>query len=434
MNHELNTTRLPPHAPEAEANILGCCLNTPKESLPEAQRIITSGEHFYDLRHQTIWDALNSMPVDKVNTLTVYQKLKDDNLSEQIGGLAYLSHTQNDVAGLESQIGTWLEIVQQKHILRKLIRTCVNLVGEAYDCGNPTELLDTAERQILEVRPTNNQSEGIKTLVRQGIDKIEYQFNNPGKLSGLPTGLTDLDKLTDGIHGGEMVVIAGFPSTGKTALAVNIAVHNGLARTPVAIFSAEMRPVQLVVRSLCSESRVNFRDIGRGYSSAEDLQRITTQSAKIANSPIYIEPANRLTIGQVTAAARRLKQKHGIRMMVVDYIQLLQGEGDNREQEISNISKGLKAIALELDIPVLALSQLTDDGKLRESRAIGQDGDSVWMLANDGEWNPHTQPIKLRVEKCRDGETGIVNLIFQKTITRFENAARVSDSDVDTRQ
>jgi replicative DNA helicase len=222
-----------------------------------------------------------------------------------------------------------------------------------------------------------------------------------------------------------MVVVAGFPSTGKTALSVNIAVHNAIKKVPAAIFSAEMLPVQLVVRSLCSEARANFKRL-----LERDQSNMVTASAKIANSPLYIEQANGLSIGQVTAIARRLKQKHNIQMIVVDYIQLLSGTGDNREQVISSISKGIKSMAMELDLPVLALSQLTDDGKLRESRAIGQDADSIWKLENEGDWQPVIQPIKLNIEKCRDGATGKVSLTFMKEFTRFESAARISDEDV----
>ena len=416
--------RLPPYAEESERAIIGCCLNLPVVSLPEAQQFLTA-EHFYDLRNQKIWEAINSLPLEKVNVMTVFQKLKDDKTSEQVGGIAYLCEAQNNVAGLESQLSTWLEIVVEKFTLRKIIKTCVDIVGEAYESINANLLLDKVETEILAIRPNQTNATDIKSLVREATHKLEFKATNPDKMGGLSTGLSDLDRLTDGIHGGEMIVVAGFPSTGKTALSVNIAVFNALAGIPTAVFSAEMRPVQLVVRSLCSEARVNYHRITNG-----DIPKLTTATARLATSKIHIEAANRLTIGQVAARARRLKQKHDIKMIVVDYIQLLQGIGDNREQEISSISKGLKAIALELEVPVLALSQLTDDGKLRESRSIGQDADSVWKLENDGEWQAHVQPIKLRVEKCRDGETGIVNLTFLKTITRFENASKVDYSDV----
>ena len=219
--------------------------------------------------------------------------------------------------------------------------------------------------------------------------------------------------------------MAGYPSTGKTAVSVGMAVFNAIRNTPCAVFSAEMRPVQLVVRAICSESRVNFYRV-----SEENVPTMRVAASKLSSAPLYIEQANRLSMGQVLAIARRLKQKHGIALAVIDYIQLLTGIGDNREQEIADIAKGCKAMAMELDIPVLALSQLTDDGKLRESRAIGQIADSVFKLENIGEWQPSVQPIKLIVEKCRDGATGFVELAFLKEFTRFENATKVEQKDL----
>jgi replicative DNA helicase len=221
-----------------------------------------------------------------------------------------------------------------------------------------------------------------------------------------------------------LIVVAGFPSTGKTALAVNIAVHCALNKIPAAIFSAEMRPVQLVIRSLCSNARANYHHLFQ-----EDIARMIPEVARLSKAPIFIEPAQGMSIGQVVAVARRLKQKHGIQIVVVDYIQLLSGIGDNREQQVSSISKGLKAMALELEVAVLALSQLTDDGKLRESRAIGQDADTIWKLENEGEWQPKVQPIKINIEKCRDGETGKVDLTFLKEFTRFECVSKFGAVD-----
>ena len=206
---------------------------------------------------------------------------------------------------------------------------------------------------------------------------------------------------------------------------MNIAVHNALRGTPSGILSAEMRPVQLVIRSLCAETRVNFRELGE-----KSIEKIIPVMARFSKSPIFIEKANGFTIGQVQAAARRMKQKHKIELLVVDYIQLISGIGDNREQQIASVGRGLKGIAAELEIPVIALSQLNDDGRLRESRAIGMDADSVWILANDGDWQPKIQPITLKVEKCRDGETGKVKLVFFKENTRFENESKVSEADI----
>ena len=238
----------------------------------------------------------------------------------------------------------------------------------------------------------------------------------------------DLDRLTDGLHGGEMVVIAAYPSTGKTTLAINMVFHNALKGIPSAVFTAEMRPVQLVVKAICSEAKINLYDVRDGKLSESDFGKMTGASARIAASKIHIESIAGQTIGQLIALARRVKQKHDIKLAVVDYLQLLSCPGtDNREQEVSQISKGIKQIAMELDIPVIVLSQLNDDGKLRESRAIGQDADGIWKLSIVGERQSEAQPIKLVVEKNREGATESVDLMFLKTIQRFESVSKIPD-------
>lgn len=396
----------------------------PATCIPAAQEVIVNPEYFYDVRYRSIWELMVTMHPAEINLITVQQKLKDQGLLEGIGGLMFLAKCQNDVT-TTSNIAYWLAIVQEKHILRQIIITASDAIGAAYDCEDqPHLLLDKLEREFLSIRPGQRQAKDIRHLVAEAINNIEYRFQNPDKIIGLPTGLGDLDRLTDGCHDGEMIVPAGYPSTGKTALAVNIAVHNALAGVPVAIFTAEMQPVQLTVRSLCSSSGANYRRLTEG-----SLQKMMVEAPKLAASKIFIEPAHGLTIGQVYAIARRLKQQHKIRMIVIDYIQLLSGTGDNREQEVASISKGIKAMSGELQIPILALSQLNEAGKLRESRSIGQDADSIWMLKNDGEWNAYQQPIILNVEKCRDGETGPVRLHFDKTCTKFKPAEKISPDD-----
>ena len=415
--------RVPPSAVETEQAVIGCCLNTPVESIPEAQAVLTDNS-FYDHRNKVIWGIVTGMGPDTVNVITLRRILKEKELLDKIGGDAFLLECQ-DKAVSSSMMPVWIEELQAKQNLRAIISVCTNFVGKAYEASESNDLLDELERAILAIRPMKTGERDIKELVQLAINELEHRCLAGDSLTGLSTGLIDLDRQTDGLHKGEMIVVSGFPSTGKTALAVNIAVTNAIAKIPAAIFSAEMRPVKLVVRSICSESRTNFFKI-----RAEDIPRMTVAAAALANSNIHIEQANRLTIGQVTAIARRLKQKHDIKLAVVDYIQLLTGHGDNREQEISSISKGIKAMALELEIPVLALSQLTDDGKLRESRSIGQDADSVWKLINSGEWQPNIQPVDLLIEKCRDGATGKVELTFMKEFTRFENRTKIDDNDL----
>lgn len=416
--------RLPPSAQQSEMAIIGCCVTTPRESLAEAQQKL-SADHFYDARCQLAWETMNSMEIHEVDLISLRQKLIDGGEFSTDSIFPFLNECQ-DLVPSSSNLPNWISDVEEKFIRRRIIATCSNLSEMAYGASlDALEVLDAAEREMLSIRPAQRSSNDIRTLVHEAINQIEQKFNNSGKITGLETGLPDLDKLSDGLHEGELIVPAGFPSTGKTALAMGIVVHNALKGIPCAVFSAEMRPVQLVIRALCTTAPANFHKI-----TGHELPSMTIAAGKLNKAPLYIESAHGATIGQICASARRLKQKHNIRLMAVDYIQLLTGVGDNREQQVSSISKGLKSIALELGITVLALSQLNDDGRMRESRAISQDADGVWKLENDGDWQPLVQPVKLRLEKCRDGETGIVNLTFLKQFTKFESQSKISDEDV----
>ena len=421
-------SRLPPHSIEAEQGVLGCCLLSPNECTGECVENLKDGHTtFYDLRHQEIYQTLMGMfslriPVD---VISLQQWLKDNGVLEQCGGIAYLSQLQDAVPSA-ANLSYYLDIVREKHLLRKMIRVCTDAVGRIYDYeGDVQGLLDAVERDILAVRPVQNNSEDILELVGQAIQKIEHKISAPDAMTGLSTGLTDLDRLTDGMHAGEMITVAALPSRGKSCLAANILVHNALQGIPGAIFTAEMKPVQLVVRSICSESRVNFRHV-----TELDVPKMTVVAGRLANAPLYIIQSNRWQIGKLVAVARRLKQKFNIQLGAVDYIQLLMGTGDNLEQQVSSISKGIKSMSLELDMPVLALSQLNEKGETKYARAISEDTDSLWRLDNCGEWHPTFQLVDLFVEKSRDGETGKVPLLLLKDITRFMNAAKVSDDDV----
>jgi replicative DNA helicase len=403
-----------PNDSEAERALIGACLSQPVQCIPIAQREFTSEEAFHDERHKIIWRTIGEMCPTEIDVVTVQSK---------IGMLEYLNQCV-DACFSTANLQTWIQIVREKHILRKVLHLAHNAIKMVNHAEGTTALLDALEADVMKLRIVRSEIKTIKVLVADATHVMEFKAMNGDKITGLSTGLMDLDTLTDGLHGGEMIVVAALPSCGKTALGVNVAVFNALAGNPVGILSAEMRPVQLVVRSLCAESRVNMRRITEG-----DIVPLQTASVRIANAPIYIEQVSGFTIGQVIATGRRLKQAHGIKLLVLDYIQLITGIGDNREQQVSSVGRGMKMIASELEIPVIALSQLNDDGKLRESRAIGQDADSVWVLTNDGEWQPHSQPITLSVDKCRDGETGKVKLLFQKQHTRFESVSKFHDGE-----
>lgn len=415
--------KLPPHSFESEQGVIGSCFIDPQNCIPEAQIGLTA-EHFYDLRCRVLWDLFTGMTAAEVNTATITQRLREEGTLEQIGGISFVLACQ-DAAPSTANLPVWIAELVEKFTLRQTISRCQNFAKRAQEIPpNVTLFIDELERDMLSIRPNQRAEGDVKSIIRESINKIQERYENPGRIMGFSTGLPDLDDLTDGIHGGEMIVIAGYPSTGKTALAMQVAFTAALIGVPVGIFTAEMLPVQLMIRALCSEARANGKKL-----EERDIARLIPKAGLFSKSPIHIERASGLSIGQIVAMARRLKQRHGIRIIVVDYIGLITGTGDNKEQKTASVSAGCKAMAMELDCAVLALSQLNDDGKMRDSRAVAQDADSVWKLQNDGEWQSQVQPIKLNIEKCRDGETGQVKLTFLKTITRFECVPKVGSDD-----
>ena len=436
--------RLPPHSPEAEQGVLGCVLLSPNECMGECMEKLKDGQDvFYDLRHQTIFEALVAMydSREAIDVITLQQRLKDKQLLDQVGGIAYLAQLQDAVPSA-ANLSYYLDIV----------------VGRVYDYeGEVDALLDEVERDVLRISESRVQGGVLTTkdLVNKAIGTIENFFSRKGTLTGLGTGFTDLDRMTDGLHGSEMIVVAARPSMGKTSLAMNIAEHVVLEqRLPVAVFSLEMSAEALVLRMMCSIARVNLRSIREGFMSESDFPKLTSAAGKLANAPLFIDDSAGLSILQLRARARRLHQQHGIKLFVIDYLQLLHSTGrraqENRQQEISDISSGIKALAKELKVPVLVLSQLNRElerdksrkprlSDLRESGAIEQDADLVGLLykpnAGDDEDAAFGEeadgvPVNLLIAKQRNGPTGDINLTFLRPYTRFESAAKISDEDV----
>ena len=455
-----NLDRLPPHAPDMEQGVLGCILISPNECLGECvEKLKDDGkEAFYDLRHQTIYETLadmfnQRMPVDLI---TVQQNLKDRQLLDQVGGIAYLSQLQDAVPSA-ANLSYYLDIVREKYLLRKLITTCSGVVGKVYDYeGNVEELLDEVEKEVLRVNESRAQGNmtPVNALVHDAIATIENYFGRNGQLGGLATGFADLDKMTDGLHGGEMIVIAARPSMGKTSLAMNIAEHVALEmKLPVGVFSLEMSAGSLVLRMMCSLARVNLRSIREGFMSESDFPKLTNAAGRLSASKLFIDDTAGLSILQLRARARRMAQQHGIKLFVIDYLQLLNSTArrsqENRQQEIADISSGIKALAKELKVPVIVLAQLNREiekdknrkprmSDLRESGSIEQDADLVGLLykpdANEDEEAGTVEadglPVSLVIAKQRNGPTGDVHLTFLKPYTRFESAAKFSDDDV----
>jgi len=453
--------RLPPHDIQMEMGVLGCALLEPNQCIGECiEKLKDDGKSaFYDLRHQTIYETLAEMfntrlPIDLI---TVQQNLKDRQLLDQVGGIAYLSQLQDAVPSA-ANLSYYLEKIQEKYLLRKLIQTCSGVVGRIYDFDGEVEaLLDEVEKEILHVNESRGQGElkDVKKLVNEALVTIEHFFDRKGELSGLATGFVDLDKMTDGLHGGEMIIVAARPSMGKTSLAMNIAEHVALElNLPVAVFSLEMSASSLILRMLCSLARVNMRSIRDGFMSESDFPKLMSASGRLAGAKLFIDDSAGLSILQLRARARRMAQQHGIKLFVIDYLQLLNSTArraqENRQQEIADISSGIKALAKELDVPILVLSQLNRElekdksrkprlSDLRESGSIEQDADLVGLLyrpnAGDDEDGAAQEesdgiPINFLIAKQRNGPTGDVNLTFLKPYTRFESAAKFSDEDV----
>ena len=444
--------RLPPHSGEAEQGVLGCVLLSPHDSMGVCiEKLKPGAAAFYDLRHREIYTHLAEMYDHKeaIDIITLQQRLKDRNQLESVGGIEYLASLPDAVpsaANLEYYLG----IVEEKHLLRRMIQTCTSVVGRVYENqGEVDALLDEVEREILRIgeERVGSESVAIKELVRRAITTIEDLNERKGVLTGISTGFPDFDKMTSGLHAGEMVVIAARPSMGKTSFAMNI-VENVVVdqKLPVAVFSLEMTAESLVLRMLCSRARVNLRNVREGFLADRDFPKLTGAAGKLSAAPLFIDDSSSLSILQLRARARRLFQQHDIRLFVVDYLQLLNStsrRAENRQQEISDISSGIKALAKELKVPVLVLSQLNRElerdksrkpklSDLRESGAIEQDADLVGLLYKPSSGDEDEQPVEERdatevnlfIAKQRNGPTGDVHLTFLRPFTRFESAAR----------
>lgn len=472
--------RLPPHSIEAEQGVLGCLLLSPNECITTCLERVRSPRvihdirgkdadaeiqtaFFYDLKHQSIFETLVDMYEQKeaIDIITLQQRLKDKKQLDLVGGVAYLSHLADGVPSA-ANLDFYLNIVSDKYILRKMVLTCLSMVNQAHEFeGEMPRLLDEVESRILKISEERVKETGntIKELVHASFAKIEEYHNRKGAISGIATGFPDFDKMTDGLHAGEMVVIAARPAMGKTSLAMNIAEHVAIdLRLPVAVFSLEMTAESLVTRTLFSRARMNFKSVRDGFMANRDFPKLMAAAGKLSTAPLHIDDTPGLSILQLRARARRLQHQHGIKLIVIDYLQLLHSTSrrasDNRQQEIAEISGGVKALAKELKLPVIVLAQLNREmereknrkprlSDLRESGAIEQDADLVGLLyqpnrGEDEDGGPREEipsegiPTSLVIAKQRNGPTGDVNLTFLKSYTRFESASRVSQEDVPT--
>ncbi len=451
--------RLLPQSPDAEQGVLSSLLLAPREVGGLCAEKQIKPEHFHLPAHAQIyatllelWDA--NKPIDFI---TLTQVLRDRNQLDQVGGAAFITQLFTFLP-TAANAAYYLDILSEKFTLREIIKVCTEYAARSYDEQDDVpNLLNDVEQKVFAIAQDRFKEKAVSMtqLVMAAITSIEEMYDRRGAITGLATGFSELDKMTDGLHGAEMIVIAARPSMGKTALAMNIAEHVAVQLgKPVAVFSLEMSSQQLVQRTLCSMARVNLGQVRNGFLSERDFPALQTAASRLAEAKIFIDDTSGLSILELRAKARRLKSKEGIEAIFIDYLQLLRSTSrraqDNRQLEIAEISSGLKAIAKELNIPVVVLAQLnrnpegrTGDAKgrprlsdLRESGSIEQDADLVALLVRE-EYYADTDEDKKEAEgkatliiaKQRNGPVGDVPLTFLKEFTRFETRARSDEGD-----
>jgi replicative DNA helicase len=446
-DRQVAVLRVPPHSIEAESSVLGGLL-LDNAAWDRVGDLLTEGD-FYRYEHRLIYAAMaglinGSRPAD---VITVFDHLQSQGKAEETGGLAYLNALAQYVPSA-GNIRRYAEIVRERAILRKLVAVSDEIATSAFNPqGRPVaEILDESEQKILNIGEEGSRMKrgfiGMDSLVVALLDRVQEMADNPSDITGVPSGFYDLDRMTSGLQGGDLIVLAARPSMGKTSLAINmaehIALHEGL---PVAVFSMEMGAAQLAVRVVGSIGRIDQGHLRTGKLTDEEWPRLTEAIEKLRNISLHIDETAGLTISELRASARRLARQCGkLGLIVVDYLQIMSGSGsseDNRATELGEMSRGLKMLAKELQCPVIALSQLsravesrTDKrpmmSDLRESGAIEQDADVIMFIYRDDYYNKDSKEpgvAEVIIGKQRNGPTGTVKLAFLKNLTRFESLA-----------
>jgi len=439
--------RKPPAAPEIEASVLGAML-IEKEAAPKAIELLNV-ESFYLKQHQLIYSAMLSLfeAGEPIDTVTVYEELKKRGQAEEAGGGVYLSKLSQNLSSA-ANIEHHAKIIVEKEILRGLIRSSLEIASSAYEGADDAfELLDAAENKIFQITESHLKKSYVEMdrAVREALEYIEAIHSQTTKQFAVPTGFYELDDILGGFQRSDLVIVAARPSMGKTAFALSAARNAAIDhKIPVAIFSLEMSTMQLVIRMLCAEGRLNAHLVRTGKLPNEEGVKLSKNAHKLIESPIYVDDTPAQTVLEIRAKARRLKSEKNIGMIIIDYLQLMQGppKSESREREISQISRSLKSLAKELNIPVVALAQLnravearTDKrpqlSDLRESGSIEQDADVVIFLNRPEQYGimkdengDSTEGIaEIIVGKQRNGPTGTTKLAFIKEYARFENLA-----------
>jgi len=439
---ESELEKIPPQNIEAEKALLGCMLIDENARIKAFETV--KKDFFYAPAHQQIFSSMVKLfeRNERCDLITLTNQLKLDGKLEEIGGIEYLTEIAEFVP-TAAHIDEYIKIVKDKYILRSLISNATQIISEASsEPDDVEELLDKAESLIFEISQHKIEKEAylLKELIKENLEVIEDIQNRKGLITGLPTGYVDLDRYIGGLHPSEFIIIASRPGMGKTALATNIALNlaAGGEQIPILFFSLEMSKEQLVQRILCCEAKINSKKLREGILSDKEIAKLLLAAGQLEKAPIFIDDTPSLTVFELRARARRLKAKEDIKLIIIDYLQLMKGtrRTENRQQEITEISASLKSLARELNVPVIAISQLSrateqrENKKphlsdLRESGSIEQDADLVLFLYREDYYNkddPDIQGIsEIIIAKQRNGPTGSVNLTFIKEFTRFEN-------------
>ena len=434
--------RIPPQNIEAEMALLGSMM-IDEEAINHAVEAIDEN-FFYKTAHKEIFACivLLSSKNKAVDLITLSEELRRNQKLDQVGGVSYLTMLANAVP-TAANVLHYSRIVKEKGILRALINHATQIVADSFDSEtNVDEVLDKAERLIFEI--SDRRVEGrfipIKDVIRSSIETIDRLYQQKAHVTGVPTGFIDFDIKTAGLQNSDLIIIAGRPSMGKSAFAISMAEYMAVEDNyPVAIFSLEMSKEQLVQRLLCSHAHVDAHKVRTGHLSVSDWPKLTAAAGKLSEGPIFIDDTPAISIMELRAKARRLKAHHDIKILFLDYMQLMRGpaRSENRQQEISEISRSLKALARELNIPIVAISQLsravenrTDHrpqlSDLRESGAIEQDADVVVLLLREEYYSPTPDNkglAEIIIAKQRNGPTGTMKLSFIREFVRFENLA-----------
>ena len=440
----MNTpTRVPPHNEEAERSLLGAVMLD--QAVLDQVMSQVSPDDFYREKHRIVFEAMVALfdREEPIDAITLSDHLTAEDKLDAVGGADFLAKLSNEVpsAANATHYGS---IVSRKSALREFISTANSLVHESYgDVSDVDEFMDKAERQLFSITKdgTGKDYESMRDVIKEAYTEIEnlYERDSDG-VTGVPSGFVDLDEMTSGWQDSNLIILAARPAMGKTSLALNMAAHSALrADVPTAFFSLEMQNVQLAQRMLCSEARVDQTKLRSGTVSSEEWENLVKAAGSLSDAKLYLDETPALSIMEFRSKCRRMKSEHDIGLVFIDYLQLMQGSGghDIREQEISEISRGLKGVAKELDIPVIALAQLNRGvesrsdkrprmSDLRESGAIEQDADIITFIYRDEFYNPDTEDkgiAEIIIGKHRNGPSGTVRLRFFKSITKFENLA-----------